>query len=101
MAGEEKLKHIGELVAKALSGEGSLQQPLVSGEVPSSQKKDFVAATTEKTQKFMEKVTRGVPEAAKKIVHEGESPRDARVLSVVEEIVDADEATLADPSGDQ
>lgn len=97
MAGEEKIKHIGEGVAKAFSGEGSLKQPIESGENPGAPKKDFVAATTEKLQTFMEKVTKGVPVEAKKIVHEGDRPRDARVLSVVEEIVNQNDETLADP----
>lgn len=99
MAGEEKLKHIGEAIAKALGGEG---QPPVSPdaavEPPKLEKKDFVAATTEKLQKFMEKATKGIPEATKKFVREGDRPRDGRVLSVVEELLDMDEAALADPA---
>lgn len=99
MAGEEKLKHIGEAIAKALGGEG---QPPVLGdaivEPPKPAKKDFVAATTEKLQKFMEKATKGIPEATKKFVREGDWPRDGRVLSVVEELLDMDEAALADPA---
>lgn len=105
MAGEEKIKHIGEAIAKALGGESAPpppiepQQPIESADgTPRPPKKDFLAASTEKLQKFMEKVTKGVPEAAKKFVHEGDRPRDARVLSVVEELLDMDEATLADPA---
>lgn len=99
MAGEEKLKHIGEAIAKALGSEG---HPPVLGdavvEPPKPAKKDFVATTTEKVHRFKERVAKGVPDAAKKIVHEGELPRDARVLSIVEDIVDADESTIADSS---
>lgn len=105
MAGEEKLKTIAEAVARALgSGEGQAPPmeapapPEVAFEAPKPAKKSFITATTEKLKAFAEKVTKGVPEAAKKIVHEGERPRDARLLSIVEEIVDADETALADPS---
>ncbi len=99
MAGEEKLKHIGEAIAKALGSEGQPPvQPEVGVELPKPEKKSFVAASTEKLQKFMEKVAKGVPDAAKKIVHEGDRPRDGRVLSVVEELLDMDEAALADPA---
>lgn len=107
MAGEEKLKRIGEAVAAALGGgEGGPPVPLVEAlppiepglETPKPEKKRFVAATAEKLKAFVEKVTKGVPEAAKKIVHEGERPHDARVLSVVEELLDMDEAALADPA---
>lgn len=107
MAGEEKLKRIGESVARALGGgEGGppvlpVEAPAPIGvevEPPKPEKKSFIAATTEKLTAFVEKVSKGVPEAAKKFVREGERPRDARVLSVVEELLDMDEAELADPA---
>lgn len=106
MAGEEKFKRIGEAVARVLGGEDQpavlpIEAPIpidAGVEPPKPEKKSFIAVTTEKLKSFAEKVSKGVPEAAKKIVHEGERPRDARVLSVVEELLDMDEAALADPA---
>lgn len=99
MAGEEKLKRIGEAIAKALGSEG---QPPVSPEAvvepPKPEKKSFIAASAEKLKEFSEKITKGTPEAVKKFVREGDRVQDARVLGVVHELLDMDEATLKDPA---
>ncbi|MEK7543630.1 MAG: hypothetical protein AAB557_02085 [Patescibacteria group bacterium] len=105
MAGEETLKRVAESVARAL---GSGDVP-VEGAIPPGahelgdlpihpEKKSFVEAATDKLKALAERLTKGVPESTKKIVKEGDRPRDARVLSVVQEIIDAPEEVLADPA---
>ncbi|KKU83628.1 MAG: hypothetical protein UY10_C0004G0036 [Microgenomates group bacterium GW2011_GWA2_47_8] len=104
MAAEETLRRVGEAVASALGGgetplpaETPPPTPEPQVDVVQSKKEQFIPAAAEKLQQFAEKITKGVPEAVKKIVRENERPRDARVLSVVSELVSMDEATLADP----
>ncbi|MBI5620181.1 hypothetical protein HY949_00190 [Candidatus Gottesmanbacteria bacterium] len=104
MAGEETLKKVGEAVARALGG-GDIPTPVEfpvtpdMGELPvHPEKKSFVEAAAEKIKEFTEKVSKGVSETAKKFVKEGDRPRDARVLSVVQELIDAPEDVLADPA---
>jgi hypothetical protein len=64
----------------------------------SGNKKSFIEAAAEKLKELTEKISKGVPETAKKFVREGDRPRDARVLTVVRELIDAPEEVLADPA---
>lgn len=104
MAGEETLKRVAQSVARALGGgdvpaEGIPSGAPELGDLPvRPEKKSFVEAAGDKLKVLAERITKGVPEAAKKIVKEGDRPRDARVLSVVQEIIDAPEEVLADPA---
>ncbi|MDP1722392.1 MAG: hypothetical protein Q8L37_04215 [Candidatus Gottesmanbacteria bacterium] len=103
MAGEETLKRVAESVARALGGggpEGAVPPPTPEmAELPiRPERKNFVEAAAEKIKEFAEKLSKGVPETAKKFVKEGDRPRDARVLSVVQELIDAPEEVLADPT---
>lgn len=100
MAGEETLKRVADSVARALesAGGGTPMAPDM-GELPiRPEKKNFIEAAAEKIKEFTEKLSKGVPETAKKFVKEGDRPRDARVLSVVQELIDAPEEVLADPT---
>ena len=103
MAGEETLKRVAESVARALGGggpEGAM--PPVTQEMTElpvrPERKSFVEAAAEKIKEFTEKLSKGTSETAKKFVKEGDRPRDARVLSVVQELIDAPEEVLADPT---
>ena len=96
MAGEETLKRVAESVARALGGggpEGAM--PPVTQEMTElpvrPERKSFVEAAAEKIKEFTEKLSKGTSETAKKFVKEGDRPRDARVLSVVQELIDAPE----------
>ena len=101
MAAEETLRRVGEAVASALGGgetplpaETPPPTPEPQVDVVQSKKEQFIPAAAEKLQQFAEKITKGVPEAVKKIVRENERPRDARVLSVVSELVSMDESAF-------
>jgi hypothetical protein len=99
MANEELLKRIQEAAKKAAESKTPEQapQPEVAPE-PEIKPSSILEVAKEKLAQFGQKLKEGVPEAAKKIVGEaGEAPKDARVFAIVEGLLVADEAQLADP----
>ncbi|MBI4062649.1 hypothetical protein HY410_01890 [Candidatus Gottesmanbacteria bacterium] len=108
MAAEETLKQLGKLVEDAVSV-GSAEAP--PPEIPPiaeavepppkrSGLESLVEATKQQLEVVAEKFKQATSETAKRIVGDPEKtplPRDARVLEVALELLNADEETVSDP----
>lgn len=100
MANEELFKKMQEAARKAAESATGQLQPDVPAEQkpPEAIKPNFVEVAKEKLAGFAKKISEGVPDATKKIVGgAGEHPQDARVFAILEGLLIADEAQLADP----
>ncbi len=108
MANEELWKRISEAAQKAAKSTGEqpaqplpdmAPQPQVSQETPTQpDAANLVEVAKERLAAFTQKLHGSLPEAAKRIVgSENDLPQDARVFTIVESLLTADEAQLADP----
>jgi len=110
MANEELWKRLHEAAKKAAASAGGAEQqpvaPQSGQESQSPQEKPTTDSTTgvieaakEKLSEFTRKLKSVAPEGAKRIIgNEDDLPKDARVLSIVEVLLEAPEEQLADPS---
>jgi len=105
MASEELWKRISEAAKKAArvsGGEQPISPPESATPTPDAPQRDLsqvVEVAKEKIVDFTQKLKGSIPEAAKRIVgSEDDLPQDARVLSIVEVLLEAPDTQLADPA---
>lgn len=109
MASEELWKRISEAAKKAASPGGGEQQSVPQPSAEPGQnsgqetahmdKSDVLEVAKERLAEFTQKLKSGAPETAKRIVgSEHDLPQDARVLSIVEVLLQVPEDKLADPT---
>lgn len=95
MANEELFKKMEEAAKRAAK---AAEPAPVEAKPPESGKPNVIEVAKEALAGFAKKVSEGIPESAKHIIGGvGEHPQDARVFAIVESLLVADEAQLADP----
>lgn len=107
MANEELWKRMSEAAKKAAASQRGetptpapepTQQTTPTEAQPQPDASGIIEASKEKLAEIAAKLAGNVPETAKRIVGDTKDlPKDARVLNIVEELLEVDESKLADP----